>query len=242
LKLLEGKGAGKVGGNDVHTHTLGGKSIADICEALIGAAFIQHNDKDHWQPHTWTNAIKAVSKFVNDPQHDMQEWDEYIRAYVPPSWQLADATAPQRDLVDKIENEQGYRFRWPRLLRSAFSHPSNPYTWERVPCYQRLEFLGDALLDLACVADLFYNYPGKDPQWLTEHKMAMVSNKFLGAVCVKIGFYRHMRHNETKLGGRIQEYVDDIKLAEASAQQTGDVDYWIHVKDPPKVCLCNPAH
>lgn len=236
LKLLEGKGAGKVGGNEVLKHSLGDKSIADICEALIGAAFIQHNDHEKWQPHLWTDAIRAVTNLVADDNHKIDIWEDYIRAYIPPAWQIADATAPQRDLAEKIETEQGYCFKWPRLLRCAFSHPSNPWTWETVPSYQRLEFLGDALLDLACITYLFYKYPDKNPQWLTEHKMAMVSNKFLGAVCVKIGFHRHMRHNHPILGSQIKEYVDEVTLAEEAAQN-GEVDYWTHVKDPPKVCL-----
>ena len=237
LQLLEGKGAGRAAGTEVFKHSLGDKSIADICEALIGAAFIQHNDKENWRPELWTDAIRAVTKLVNDPNHKIDTWEDYTSTYIPPTWQTADATAPQRDLAQNIQREQGYRFKWPRLLRSAFSHPSNPWTWETVPSYQRLEFLGDALLDLACITHLFYNYPDKNPQWLTEHKMAMVSNKFLGAVCVKVGFHRHMRHNHPQLGGQIMHYVEEIGLAEEKARETGEVDYWIHVKDPPKVCL-----
>jgi endoribonuclease Dicer len=236
LMLLEGKGAGKAVGTEPQKASLGDKSIADVCEALIGAAFIQHNDKNNWQPESWKDAIVAVTKLVDDPNHKINAWEDYFKTYIPPPWQTADATAPQRDLMDKIEHEQGYRFKWPRLLRCAFSHPSNPWTWEKIPSYQRLEFLGDSLLDLACITHLFYNYPSKGPQWLTEHKMAMVSNKFLGAVCIKIGFHRHMRHNHPLLARQMKEYIDEVELAEEAASRTGEVDYWIHVKDPPKVC------
>ena len=41
----------------------------------------------------------------------------------------------------------------------------------------------------------FFNYPEKDPQWMTEHKTPMVSNQFLGAVSVKLGFHQHIRQN-----------------------------------------------
>jgi endoribonuclease Dicer len=55
-------------------------------------------------------------------------------------------------------------------------HPSYPSVWATVPCYHRLEFLGDSLLDMVCVEDLFARYPYRDPQWLTEHKVSyMVS-------------------------------------------------------------------
>ena len=39
LKLLIGKGSGK-DGSDVIRHSLGEKSVADVCEAMIEAAFI----------------------------------------------------------------------------------------------------------------------------------------------------------------------------------------------------------
>jgi endoribonuclease Dicer len=43
--------------------------------------------------------------------------------------------------------------------------------WAKVPCYQRLEFLGDALLELVCIESLFRRFSNKDEQWLTEHKV-----------------------------------------------------------------------
>jgi endoribonuclease Dicer len=233
--LIEGKGSGRIAGTEVMKHSLGDKSIADICEALIGAAFIQHNDHEKWDPNLWTNAIQAVTKLVDNPNHNIQTWNDYKTGYKMPAWQTAEATASQRKLAQDIYKEQGYLFKWPRLLRSAFLHGSNPYDWECIPSYERLEFLGDALLDLACITHLFYKYPDKNPQWLTEHKMAMVSNKFLGAVSVKIGFHRHMRHNNSQVGAAIKEYVDEVELAMENAKATGEVDYWTHVKNPPKV-------
>lgn len=243
IKLLTGKGSKN--GMEIQKHSLGDKSVADVCEALIGAAFIEKNERSGWKPENWTNAIKAVSNLVNNAQyeetsgceaeHDMMCWDDYVKRYQRPRWETVDATAPQRDLVDKLFYKHPYRFKSPRLLRAAFCHPSQPYSWEKVPSYQRLEFLGDSLLDMVCITHLFYNYLDKDPQWLTEHKMAMVSNKFLGAVCVNIEFHRHLRYNHPSLSKQIMEYVEEVQNAAEKAEKLGEVDYWIHVKDPPKV-------
>jgi endoribonuclease Dicer len=208
--------------------------VADVCEALIGAAFVQYNRLDGWKPEDWDAAVKATTVMVKNEEHEMLKWDDYIKAYDIPEYQTAPVTAVQRDLAEKVELEHPYHFKWPRLLRSAFNHPSNPSSWDKVPSYQRLEFLGDSLLDTACVSHLFYRYPDKDPQWLTEHKMAMVSNKFLGALCVKIGFHRHMRHCHSQLDGQIREYV--IEATEAEKDTNGACDYWTSVKAPPK-CL-----
>ncbi|EME40959.1 hypothetical protein DOTSEDRAFT_56023 [Dothistroma septosporum NZE10] len=238
MKLLAGtgvvKGEEKVMWHQPRDHPLGEKTIADVCEALIGAAFIAHDCPGDWKPEHWESAIRAVTKLVNNDDHKMQTWEDYKAAYAKPAYQMQEATAVQKDLADKVELEHLYRFQYPRLLYSAFVHPSLPFMYEKVPNYQRLEFLGDALLDMASISYLFYKYPDKDPQWLTEHKMAMVSNKFLGALCVNIGFHKHLRHHHAKLEHQVREYA--IELLEAKRVAGDSRDYWTTVSDPPK-CL-----
>lgn len=239
MKLMKGTGVvfgqEKVMYHEARKHVLGQKTIADVCEALIGAAFMTHDRPDEpWQPSHWEPAIQAVTKFVVSPDHTMLNMDDYKEVYQKPAYQIAQVTAVQHDLAQKVQLEHDYIFNYPRLLYSAFSHPSNPYTHQQVPSYQRLEFLGDALLDQASIAYLFYKYPEADPQWLTEHKMAMVSNKFLGCLCVNIGFHKHLRHQHAQLNKQILTYVEE--LLEAKATSGGSRDYWTTVSDPPK-CL-----
>jgi endoribonuclease Dicer len=116
-------------------------------------------------------AIEAVTLFVDSENHKAKSWEDYVSSYVKPSYQITSADGSEIDLAHKIFRDLGYRFKYPRLLRSAFTHPSYPSAWSKVPCYQRLEFLGDALLDMVCIEDLFRRFPDKDPQWLTEHKV-----------------------------------------------------------------------
>nr|XP_023907881.1 dicer-like protein 1 [Quercus suber]POF16313.1 dicer-like protein 1 [Quercus suber] len=214
-------------------HSLGEKTIADVSEALIGAAFLSHNKPGAWEGAHWDNAVRAVTKLVDNPEgHSMLKWSDYREAYCAPEWQTAEVTASQRDLAEKVEYEHAYHFKWPRLLRSAFLHPSQGTMTERVPNYQRLEFLGDSLLDMAAVTYLFYLHPDKDPHWLTEHKMAMVSNKFLGALCVSIGFHKHLRHSSSMMQHQIQEYATELE--EAKSSSSGARDYWTTVTNPPK--------
>ena len=237
LKLLKGTGATKQEETSVITHGLGEKTIADVCEALIGAAYLAHDKPgEEWQPSQWENAVRTVTKLVGSADHTMMKWDDYIAAYEKPAYQTGEVSASQRDLAQRVEMEHPYKFQYPRLLRSAFIHPSQPLMHEKVPNYQRLEFLGDALLDMASISHLFYQFPDKDPQWLTEHKMAMVSNKFLGAVCVNMGFYKHLRHSSPILQHQIGEYATELQEARRVA---GDGrDYWTTVSDPPK-CLAD---
>lgn len=236
LKLLKGKGLKKSEEDWFRmTHNLGDKSIADVCEAFIGAAFTQSYRPGEWSARDWDEAVKAVKLFTNSEDHVMSRWSDYYAAYDVPKYQTEPATAAMIDMAKQLENVHPYHFKYPRLARSAFTHPSFPYMFEKIPNYQRLEFLGDSLLDMAFITHLYYQYPDKDPHWLTEHKTPMVSNKFLGAVCVKLGWHRHLKHNQM-LDTLIRDYVAEVEEAEREAN--GAVDYWVSVSDPPK-CLAD---
>ncbi|WEW60953.1 Dicer-like protein 1 [Emydomyces testavorans] len=227
LALLQGKGQSKEA--VVNKHALADKTIADVCEALIGAACLSSGEY-----HRFDMAVKAVTAFVSSNDHNVSNWKDYSQLYALPKYQTAVVDAAELDLAKQAEVKLGYRFTYPKLLRSAFTHASYPSDWARVPCYQRLEFLGDSLLDMACVEHLYHRHPDKDPQWLTEHKMAMVSNKFLGSIAVKLGLHAHLRHFSTTVQSQITNYVEELQAAELESY--GSPDAWTLTNDPPK-CL-----
>jgi endoribonuclease Dicer len=224
-----------------NSHKLGDKTIADVCEALIGAALLTFHESKEMD-----NAVRAVTELVCSENHKVTSWADYYKLYSKPKYQTAAATEMHKNLAMQIEQKHAYHFRYPRLLRSAFIHPSYPFSYEHIPSYQRLEFLGDSLLDMACVNFLFHDFPDKDPQWLTEHKMAMVSNQFLGALCVSLEFNTHLTLFNSSFQKQIADYVFEItearRHAEEDAVRAGksaaecSPDYWTSVRQPPK-CL-----
>ncbi|EEA28280.1 Dicer-like protein 1 [Talaromyces marneffei ATCC 18224] len=226
MKLLRGKANEDKA--STHTHGLGEKTIADVCEALIGASLLSGGPVNRFDM-----AVKAVTRLVNSDLHNVESWAGYSSHYSLPSYQIKEANGFEKDLANQIDKKLGYRFKYPRLLRSAFTHPSYPTAWSIVPCYQRLEFLGDSLLDMVCIENLYERFPDRDPQWLTEHKMAMVSNKFLGSLAVRLDLHTHLQYFSNPLQGRIAQAVEDAQLAYESHQS---VDFWIMIEDPPK-CL-----
>ncbi|KAJ5159977.1 Dicer-like protein 1 [Penicillium canariense] len=215
------------------SHKLAPKTIADVCEALIAAALLS-GGKDH----RFDMAVRAVTCFVRNDTltvtHTATSWADYFSSYTKPVWQDNTPNGWELDTARQIFKKLGYQFKSPLLLCSAFTHSSVPHQRSRVPCYQRLEFLGDALLDMVCVEHLYHRFPQKNPQWLTEHKMAMVSNKFLGALAVHLGLHRHLNHADGPIQGQITRYAEEIQSAEAESD--GIMDYWLHTKDSPK-CL-----
>ncbi|KAL3439242.1 hypothetical protein BDV09DRAFT_203503 [Aspergillus tetrazonus] len=155
LSLLNGKDHSKKL-RYLAKHSLAEKTIADVCEALIGASLLSGGTE-----HRFDMAVKAVTILVDNEDHKACCWKD-----------LHFTTGSEKQLALTFEEKLGYHFNHPRLLRSACTHPSYPSAWANVPCYQRLEFLGDSLLDMVCVEDLFARYPNRDPQWLTEHKVS----------------------------------------------------------------------
>lgn len=235
LRLIKGKAISK----PHMKQDLSDKTVADVCEALIGAALMSKFTSGGADPRQFDQAVKAVTTFVMDSNHDMQAWSDYHKALVLPRQLVTgQTTAAQRQVAVQVQAFYDYNFKNPLLLMSAFQHPSFPTSWTGLPSYQRMEFLGDAALDMAAVTFLCQHsqYAEHDEQWLTEHKMAMVSNRFLATLCVKIGFHRHLLHNMPALAGRVQAFVEQLGVAQARAGDDAR-DYWIDVKSAPKVVL-----
>ncbi|XP_065874634.1 endoribonuclease Dicer homolog 2-like [Euphorbia lathyris] len=97
-----------------------------------------------------------------------------------------------------IESLLNYSFRDPTLLLEAFTHGS--YMVAEIPrCYQRLEFLGDSVLDYLITAYLYEKYPGLSPGLLTDLRSASVNNDFYAQCAFRKGVHKHILHASQKL-------------------------------------------
>lgn len=105
--------------------------------------------------------------------------------------------------MEEIETRLGYRFRDARLLETALTHPSFGSD-RRVPHYQRLEFLGDAVLELAISRYLYFELPGVSEGRLTRLRAELVREESLYKIAEKLQLGAHIRLSagEEKSGGR----------------------------------------
>jgi endoribonuclease Dicer len=75
---------------------------------------------------------------------------------------------------DALEGAIGHKFQERSLLVEAITHASCPSSG--IPWYERLEFVGDAVLDHLVTCNLFFSYTDLLPGRLTDLRAAAVNN------------------------------------------------------------------
>jgi ribonuclease-3 len=116
--------------------------------------------------------------------------------------------------MEKLETILGHTFRDPALLQLALTHGSVGYEHQRPQAdNQRLEFLGDAVLQLTLSHLLFHQLPQADEGVLTKARAQLVSTKALARVARRLNLGKHliMGRGEEANGGRDR----DSSLADA---------------------------
>src|SRR3989344_5634209 len=108
--------------------------------------------------------------------------------------------------IKTFEDAVGVSFVDPALLRQAFTHRSyiNEHRGETSGHNERLEFLGDAVLELVATHFLYEKYPGKSEGDLTAYRAALVNTVTLSEVATAIGMndYLLLSRGEAKDNGR----------------------------------------
>lgn len=111
---------------------------------------------------------------------------------------------------NKLEKKLGIKFKNPDLLKQACVHRSylNENPDFRLPHNERLEFLGDAVLEIVVTEYLYKNYP--DPEGvLTNWRSALVNSKMLSSKSKGLGLedYLYLSRGEAKDTGKAREII-----------------------------------
>jgi ribonuclease-3 len=109
-----------------------------------------------------------------------------------------------------FEKQIGMKFKNWHLLRTAFVHRSylNEHKGSELEHNERLEFLGDAVLELVVTEYLYANYPNPEGD-LTNWRSALVKGNMLAKIAkeLNMGEYLFLSHGEEKSGGREKDYL-----------------------------------
>ena len=109
-------------------------------------------------------------------------------------------------LYGEVEKVIGYSFRDRSLLETALTHSSyaNDFLGSAQKGNERLEFLGDAILDAVVGLELYNRFPEKDEGFLTRLRAEIVCEKSLGEAAMEMGLNQFLRlgKGEAQKGGR----------------------------------------
>lgn len=118
-----------------------------------------------------------------------------------------------KDRLEKIEEFEksiGYSFNDKALIDVAFTHSS--FTNEarmKTNSNERLEFLGDSILDMIVSEHLFKNYKNKPEGWLTRTRSRIVCTDSFARASEKFDLTRYLKFGmgEKKQGGKLKKHV-----------------------------------
>ena len=210
------------------------KSIADSIESLIGAfyehsgvtgalevmkcfgidcfhASLSNEEKDA------SNASRIASEYADFPQPAsglIQDVHRTSKIEHPPS-NIEEHRRYVQKIYDgqrfhRIEDQINYRFNDESYLIQAFTHMSF-YRNRATDCYQRLEFLADAILDFLVISHLCANHSDLDPSSLTDLKSALVNNNTFALLSVKHKFHKCLLQLSPALDSALRRFCDQLE-------------------------------
>jgi ribonuclease-3 len=108
------------------------------------------------------------------------------------------------DAPATLERRLGYRFSDPALLRRALTHRSKSSINN-----ERLEFLGDSVLNTAAAAELYARFGGLSEGELTRLRASLVKQETLAALArrLELGNYLELGSGEYKSGGHDRDSI-----------------------------------
>ena len=110
-----------------------------------------------------------------------------------------------------FEKKIGYAFKSGRLLEQAFTHRSylNENREPGREHNERLEFLGDAVLELVVTEFLFAKYPDKPEGDLTAYRAALVNTQSISDAATKLGMndFLLLSRGESRDTGRARQII-----------------------------------
>ena len=113
--------------------------------------------------------------------------------------------------LSELEKKIGVVFKNKDLLQQALVHRSyiNENRDFRLDHNERLEFLGDAVLELVSTENLYKNFPNHPEGDLTNFRAALVNGKMLAKISGDLGIeeYLMMSKGEKKDTGRARQYL-----------------------------------
>jgi dsRNA-specific ribonuclease len=200
-----------------------------VVEASLGAAYLSGG---------LALGFKAA-KALLIPFDEFKDWDDLNNVYKTEETtrksaterSKANITPAYRKAMSEAEKVLGYTFNDPTLFYEAMTHSSHSLADHFY--YERLEFLGDAILDFHVVQYYYEKYPTAPPGVITAIKSASVNNGILGALCFQLGLDKCLNYQDETLADLTKKAYREIEEKKRrSPANTLTGEYWNGVNMP----------
>ncbi|KAF7353674.1 Dicer-like protein 1 [Mycena venus] len=185
------------------------RSLQDCMEATLGASFVTGGID------MALHSGRALGLDFGGPM----PWN--IRYGIPDA-------SPVPSVFSDLEETLGYSFRCGKLLLEALTHPS--FDNQTTSSYERLEFLGDAILDLVVIDYLYRKFPDSDSDqlaWPRTRAICAPALAYVAVQCLKL--HQLVLINNVELSIEIQSHVPQLQACTGEEIVQRGWQY-----DPPK--------
>lgn len=179
-------------------------AMANCFEALMGSLFLDGGIEvaDRVFGETLFKDEDDLGKvWVNYPRHPLQEQEPTGDRQWIPSFELLQK-------LTKFEESIGVEFTHIRLLARAFTDRSIGYTNLTLGSNQRLEFLGDTVLQLIVSEYLYKFFPEHHEGHLSLLRSSLVNNKTQAVVCDDLGMTQYALYGNPKAELKTKDRAD----------------------------------
>ncbi|UJR09291.1 hypothetical protein I4U23_013534 [Adineta vaga] len=202
------------------------KAFADMMEAFMGAFLLSTDYATTIQFMKWLGLdvipLDRENHVIETPSIlcsylDCNESDDVIQKFY------------EEQAFSSVEKTLNYTFQNKAYLIAAFTHPSS-YANRLTNCYERLEFLGDAVLDFLVTRYIFIEKKDIKPGQVTDIRQDLSNNGRLSYILVAAGLHKKILHNSPDLFGKISYYTNNEVLfpkdSSMDVQLSKDNDQW----------------
>ncbi|XP_066984255.1 ribonuclease 3 [Macrobrachium rosenbergii] len=179
-------------------------AMANCFEALMGAIFLDSGIEEADSVLS-TTLFKGEDQlygiWVNYPPHPLQEQEphgdrKWIKAF------------PILTKLAKFEESIGVEFNHIRLLARAFTDRSIGFNNLTLGSNQRLEFLGDTVLQLVASEYLYKHFPEHHEGHLSLLRSSLVNNRTQAVVCDDLGMTTYAMYSHLKIELKTKDRAD----------------------------------
>ncbi|PFX26504.1 Ribonuclease 3 [Stylophora pistillata] len=187
-------------------------AMANCFEALLGAMYLESG---------LTSATILFTNVAFEEQELRDVWTNLpkhpLQAQQPDGDRHLIASSPILQKLEEFEKASGIEFTHIRLLARAFTHPQVGFNNLTLGSNQRMEFLGDSVLQFVVSVYLFKHFPEHHEGHLTLLRSSLVNHRIQATIARELGLDKLINFGNQGMNSYREKLLADILEAFVAA-------------------------